>query len=411
MKNIYNAALFVVTASASNLAVSYSLKNELVVDYIEYFEESENAIDSRELVQLRSSLEHKYGDRINAYVQVEAKQDFADEQYNNFRLREAYLEFSLANSDHRIGKHQVVWGKTDFLNPTDTITPVDYSDFYDTEDQRQPIELLHSRFFFNNAELETLMQFGFEATNLPKSESRWLLDLNYLIGVENAVVQINQSDEPDDDVSNLGLKQSFFLPSFDFSISYVYGWHPVSNADMTTQGSDTVIDYYFYKRHQLGADFAASLGQIGLRGEMAYVQVEKDSFEQSREGGYVQYALGIDKTFTNGVYGKDLYINLEILGDENTSTKSFGRIELFDPYDLAVGIKVELVVDYTLRFSVETIADTEKTNYRIRPKATYSPMDGMDIDFIVDIGDGEEGTLYGFFNDNDRYQMRLTYSF
>ena|GEM_PF-6061530 len=393
------------------IAHSVSIKNELVVDYFNYFEEQPSVINGRQLVQFRSSVEHSFNSHITAFIQAEAKMDFADERYNDIRLFEGYFDVRFGEMDIRVGKQQIVWGKTDFLNPTDTLTPTDYTDFYDTEDRRQPIAALHSRLFFDSSELELLAQFGFEASYLPKTQSRWLPDLSQLSNGQQLPIVEHMSREPSDSIGTAGLKQSFYLPNFDFALSYLYGWHPVSNADTTTNADALLIDYYYYKRHQLGADFATNIGQIGLRGEAAYTRVIADSDGSDREGGYIQYALGADKTFTNFFYGKDFYINMEILGDENTKTASFQRVSLFDSFDLAVGLKLEIIDGYTWRFSLETIANVEEKDYRIRPQTIYSPLDGLDISFILDFGGGDEGTLYGMFEDNDRFQIRATYAF
>lgn len=391
-------------------AQSVEFRTEVVVDYFQYFEDQEDAINIRELIQLRPSIEHELNSSTYGFVQIELKKDFADSRYDDARLFEAYFDIRLDNMDIRVGKHQVIWGKTDFFNPTDTLTPIDYTDFYDTEDRRQPIELLQSRVFFDGSELELLVQFGFEASYLPKSHSRWLPDLNQLTNIGELDVAQTSSSEPDDIFSSAGIKQSFFLSNFDFSMSYLYGWHSVSNADMATTVDELLIDYYYYKRHQFGTDFARNIGQVGIRGEVAYTHVIEDSEGNSRKGGYIQYVLGADKTFTNLFYGRDLYINLEVLGDNNVETDTFQRITLFDAFDLAVGLKLDIIDGYNWRYSIETIVNIEDHDYRIRPKVTYSPLDGLDMDFICDFGGGEDGTLYGMFEDNDRFQIRVTYA-
>ncbi|NJM31869.1 MAG: hypothetical protein HC848_01965 [Limnobacter sp.] len=42
-------------------------------------------------------------------------------------VREAYLDFSLGLLDIRLGKQIIAWGRADKLNPTDNLTPRDYT--------------------------------------------------------------------------------------------------------------------------------------------------------------------------------------------------------------------------------------------------------------------------------------------
>ena len=65
-------------------------------------------------------------------------------------MREAYFEFEYKNTFVRLGKQQIVWGKTDAFRLQDKINPIDFgyhNVFPDLEERRIPqlaLDVIHS---------------------------------------------------------------------------------------------------------------------------------------------------------------------------------------------------------------------------------------------------------------------------
>lgn len=49
-------------------------------------------------------------------------------------LREGYLDLAVNDADFRLGKQIVKWGRADTINPTDNLTPSDYTLLYPEDD-------------------------------------------------------------------------------------------------------------------------------------------------------------------------------------------------------------------------------------------------------------------------------------
>ena len=67
------------------------------------------------------------------------------------KLQEGYLKFSAGKADYRIGKQIIVWGRADRLNPTDNLTPRNFT-LLTPEDDDQRIGSLAAKISYNSAE-------------------------------------------------------------------------------------------------------------------------------------------------------------------------------------------------------------------------------------------------------------------
>ena len=77
----------------------------------------------------------KYG---NAFSEVRLRKEFTDGSSRVLvDLREAYINLYLSDFDFRIGKQIIVWGRADGFNPTNNLTPYDYTFFSPEEDDKR----------------------------------------------------------------------------------------------------------------------------------------------------------------------------------------------------------------------------------------------------------------------------------
>ena len=102
---------------------------------------TDRRLDDREHFAV-SSLWLKLAPRLgaNASLVVEgwvANEDLFRAEATRGALREAYLDLSRGPLDLRIGKQIIAWGRADRINPTDNLTPRDYTLLFpDDDDQR-----------------------------------------------------------------------------------------------------------------------------------------------------------------------------------------------------------------------------------------------------------------------------------
>lgn len=92
-----------------------------------------------------------------------------------FTLREAYVDLYFENSDLRLGKQMLVWGRAEGTFITDILTPVDVSEFLtqDFADIRQGVTAISYTRYFGRDFLQLVMNPVFSPNEIPEPGSRW----------------------------------------------------------------------------------------------------------------------------------------------------------------------------------------------------------------------------------------------
>ncbi len=92
-----------------------------------------------------------------------------------FTLREAYVDLYFKNSDLRLGKQMLVWGRAEGTFITDLLTPVDLSEFLtqDFTDIRQGVTALNYTRYFGSDFLQLVVNPVFQPNRIPAPDSRW----------------------------------------------------------------------------------------------------------------------------------------------------------------------------------------------------------------------------------------------
>ena len=77
-------------------------------------------------------------------------QDHPSAHSANIRVREGYLAYDTSALSVRLGRQIVAWGRADRINPTDVLSPKDFTLLsYDDEGQRTGIDAMKLRYAFN----------------------------------------------------------------------------------------------------------------------------------------------------------------------------------------------------------------------------------------------------------------------
>ncbi len=93
----------------------------------------------------------------------------------HYQLRESYLEFYFKQSDLRIGRQIISWGRTDGAFITDVVSPVDLSEFLtqNPADLRFGIDALSYYHYFGSNYLQLVVNPVFNPNTTPAPGSRW----------------------------------------------------------------------------------------------------------------------------------------------------------------------------------------------------------------------------------------------
>jgi len=210
------------------------------------------------------------------------------------RLLESYANLYFGSVDLRIGKQNIVWGRADALNPTDVLTPKDFTllSAKDEEERRIGTVALKANYYHGNYTLSLIWlpifnpitiplgtPPGFQLTEDKRSQGKW--------SDQGFAVKLDQTGG-----------------ELDWSFSYYYGLDvfPVGRPLSPTQ---TLLVHN--RIHMIGADFARTLGRLGVRGEAAYVHTQDPAgTDPVIKNPYFYSVLGMDHDVT-----EDLSINVQ----------------------------------------------------------------------------------------------------
>ncbi len=233
----------------------------------------------------------KYGD---AYAEPRFRYGLQGEERSLVvDLREAYVNLYAGPLDLRLGKQIVVWGRADALNPTSNITPVDFRIHSPIEDDRR-VGNVGARVFLNfePVRIEGVWMPLYTATELPPLP----LPPRVFLGPERYPPPLLKNGLE-------AVRLHLELPAVEMSASYVYGYAPLPGLDIEqinltfSEDANVVVSRKAYDQHVLGFDFATTLGEVGLRGEVAYRAPLHHRRRLYAPNPDVQYVLGLDRTF------------------------------------------------------------------------------------------------------------------
>lgn len=212
------------------------------------------------------------------------------------QLLEGYVTAHFEKTDLRIGKQIVAWGRADGINPTDNLTPRDFTSLLPFEDdQRFGTPAVKLDTFLSQEHTVTLFATPFFKPSkipLPTNGSTFV----YVT--------------PTHTLSNteIGLKLEKVGEGFDWSASYFRGFSLLPDARFIGSGpSGPILEMHYDRITVLGADFARNYGRFGLRGEMAYVDTADDAgTDPGIKNPYLFWIVGVDRTFLD-----NLNVNLQ----------------------------------------------------------------------------------------------------
>lgn len=404
----------------------------LEYDIITYFDSgAREQVNGRNQVILQPEIRHEVGPKANLFGAVELRYDQADPSRSRVFLDEAYVNLYAGPVDLRVGRQIYAWGRADGFNPTD-FSAWDYSDFLDTDDERLGLVSARATYYAGAWSVEAVLAPSFVPSVLPESDSRWWPELP--ARVENpAYPQVGLrlldatyvfADEvlPDEGLRSLqyGVRLAGTRSGWDFSVNWFDGFddlpalHQTAAVDAAFTAALIRVERRYHRRRTVGADFATTLGPVGLRGEAAYYLTEDWSgTDPAIDDPYLHYVLGTDYTFDDLVAGKDLFLLVEWskevrVPDRNTvyrftDLNHVFRNSIFGKADLRLGAFSTLKLVGVYNIATE--------DWYVQPGISWSITDGLALAVDVDLLGGAKDSFFGSFSENRRGHLRLKYSF
>ncbi len=329
-------------------------------------------------------------------------------------FREFYGDFSLENTDLRIGKQIVRWGVIEGFRITDELNPLDFSEFILREltDRYIPLWMLKIDHYFEKSTLQ-FVWIPEIVFHKPAAEGTEFEQFQKPPGLERPAKTFANTE--------MGLRFSKNLAGFDLAFTYFDGWDDFPTASQTLFGfgggggaSNTSPRYHRIKT--FGLAFTKSLGSELLKGEFVYVHGRAfGTFSSATETELVRpqvkYALGWD---TRAPLGVETFFQFSQQWIQNHKD-----VIIADELDSGASVTFrKTLMNERLTLKLLTIYIVNDEEFLIRPRVNYRWNDQLMLSFGADIFEGKEGNIQqddfrfiGFFDKNDRIYTTLRYSF
>lgn len=318
-----------------------------------------------------------------------------DQRISQFTLREAYVDTYAGRFDFRVGHQIVVWGRADGLNPTDNITPKDMLARSPDEDDRRLANFL-IRTYYNapNVRLEGIWIPFYRPSRIPTE---------FISFPENVLYGGHDYPSARLEDSAFAIRLNLELPSLDGSLSYFNGHNPSPgmSAELLPLSPPEIpvpiVNAFLksYRMQAIGADFATTLGSLGLRGEAAYRWPHED-YKASVHviNPDLYYVLGIDREFSSGLNLIFQYLGRYVTDFEElqppTDPSQLPLFRLVEKNRLLASQQSELSHALTLRIAQSLMYETldlelmgyvslTTEEFFIRPKLTYRITDALKL--------------------------------
>jgi hypothetical protein len=206
-------------------------------------------------------------------------------------------------------------------------------------------------------------------------------------------------DQPDIADGQFGVRYTDSLGGFDFGLEYYYGFEKqprLPDLSMLTSLDDIdSIEFSYPRFHLFGADAAFALGKFNVRTEAAYTLMEDRDLADS-----ISYTAGVD--ISPGI--SNLNINLQSYGSykmKDVSDRNTNRLAL----QLSDKWKRE-----TIKPSLSAVYNIEDRDFLIKAELGWVLSDELEFELSWTIFEGDNGTDFGQFDDNDFVQLLFSYT-
>jgi len=336
--------------------------------------------------------------------------------YRTYReIKEAYLLYGADDYDLRLGKQQVVWGKTDGLRLLDIVNPLDMREFMldDFLDSRVGVVAARLNYYAylgdSEHEFEFLIIPDAKVATFAPTGSRW----SYTIPTPPAGIKpvIHSANEPSWSIANteFGTAWRSNLDGWDVSLNWFYGWKDTPVLKKNLVGTNMDITPSYMKMHTVGGSFSNAFGATVLRGEVAVNINEKMNGNgvtlatSVTEHTTWNVALGLDYNKNNWRISPQLFIRYLPTWDATVAEdKSSGFISLM--------ISTDYLND-KLKSEVIALLNWADGSWMLRPKVSYEFTDQVSAKIGLDVFAGNKTGFFGQFDDNDRVYTEVEYTF
>jgi hypothetical protein len=324
-------------------------------------------------------------------------------------LRELYLRLGAGPVDVRLGKQIVAWGRTDALNPTDNLSPRDYTLLVPEDlDQKSGIPAARLAVPIGGTTVAAYWIVDFEGHTLPR-------------GAIPGGLRVREVG-PDRTAEQGAIRIERSGGAVDWSISYFNGIDQTPDLSLRYISDVPTLEFAHHRLQVFGADAATTIGRVGVRGEAAWLRTEDEEGDDARIKNSTLYAVvGADRT-----WGGYFNINLQYVvrrvdgfGEGQSSGDPYvdGTAALLDRVsqqqrEVQHGVTLRIADQWrqeTIAADISMVALFDPGQLLIRPSVAYALSDRWKLLVGADLYRGEEGSQFGDLEKNSLgyFEVRL----
>ncbi len=334
----------------------------------------------------------KSTDKIDFFSSIDFDLRATDAEERGLKIYpvEAYITFHWKAADLRLGRQFIFWGKTDWINPTDNITPWDYTNITaEIEDYRLAVDAAKLDLYFGDSSLELVLVPFFRPNNL---------------GMEVAGAQ-EQLPEQKPENWQEGLRFSSEVSGLNFSLSYWRGFDLYPSVVPAPETSALVIKHP--RQQVFGADFDYAFGSFVLKGEGAYFLTEdRDGTDPFTKNPFLHYVLALEWAASPQLTADLQFIEKRVLKWHEG---------LMSPFEEKTSRSASLVLTYKKegywKFQLISVYNFKDGDYFLLPIFTYEFADGVNIYLGATVFHGPAESPFGRLKDSSRAFLEVKYSF
>lgn len=327
------------------------------------------------------------------------------------RLLEGYVNLYLGAVDIRLGKQIIAWGRADALNPTDNLTPRDFTvlSARDEEDRRTGTIGVRANYYAGPYTITFIWLPIFNPSVVPIGSPEG-------ISVEE---QKRNSGTASDQSFAIKLDRTGGV--VDWSLSYYYG---LDLMPVAMPVSPQRVNLLHNRLNVFGADFASTIGRYGVRGEIAYTHTQNYSgHDPIIKSPYAYAVLGVDTDITD-----DLNINLQFY--ERLIINWHDRSQISDPLLRSIATLNAIVnqqqdryqsgltsrlkatwLNKTLEGEILVAWNANRGDLFVRPSMNYAITDRLRAYAGWDIFTGSRDSFFGRLESMTSFFVELRLSF
>jgi len=345
--------------------------------------------------------------------------------YLNQLIREASVRMFVGPATVEMGLLRRVWGKGDALHVVDVLNSTDYSDLGSSGylDSRIAVPMVVLEAAFRRQGLLEVAYVPVLVADRIPADGRWApAEYTELLALAAAgVTLVAPPARTTLDSAQVGVRLSDTFGPLDLGLIYYYGYLKQPSVDQTAiipapiPGGTITLDYD--RVHVAGAEVAAVVGPLNLRGEAAYYATpDTEGNDPGVSNASVRYLAGFDVNIPIS----NVNLNAQVHG---SITLSRDQIDSNGPIDFehdGEGVYTSHLIAASLRdtyaderFTVELSGawHVETGDFVFRPALTVGFGDVLAMRIGGTLFEGNADTYLGQFDENDFLQIELTYDY